>query len=64
MQLDEVPQDKKTFEDGDKAPRKLIYVTAKDGSYTHTMSDSWEAEIIALELAWETIEHELKQAKT
>jgi hypothetical protein len=34
MKIEEVPQDKKQFKDGDKAPKKLMYVTNQDGSYT------------------------------
>ncbi len=31
MNIDEVPQDKKNFLDGNKAPKKVMYVTSKDG---------------------------------
>ncbi|QLH47919.1 MAG: hypothetical protein HWD58_21365 [Bacteroidota bacterium] len=58
MQLKDVPQDKKDFKDGHQAPKKLMYVTRSDGSYTQTTSAGWEAENLALEQAWEAIEEQ------
>ena len=63
MKLEEVPQQKKNFKDGDKAPKKVLYVTNQDGSYTQTNSDGWEAENVVLEQAWEEIDHQLEEAK-
>jgi hypothetical protein len=63
MNINEVPQDKKNFKDGDKAPKKVMYVTTQDGSYTQTQSAGWEAENLALEQAWEEIETQLKEEK-
>ncbi len=63
MKINEVPQDKKNFKDGDKAPKKVMYVTNQDGSYTQTQSAGWEAENLALEQAWEEIETQLKEEK-
>lgn len=63
MKLEEVPQQKKNFKDGDKAPKKVLYVTNQDGSYTQTNSDGWEAENVVLEQAWEEIDHQLEEAR-
>ncbi len=63
MNINEVPQDKKNFKDGDKAPKKVMYVTTQDGSYTQTQSAGWEAENLALEQAWEEIETQLQEEK-
>ncbi len=62
MKLEEVPQEKKNFKDGDKAPQKVLYVTDNLGSYTQTNSAGWEAENVVLEQAWEEIDHQLKVA--
>jgi len=62
MKLDEVPQQKKDFKDGDKAPKKVLYVTNPDGSYTQTISDGWEVENVALKQAWEEIDHQLEES--
>ncbi len=61
MHIDEVPQDKKAFRDGEKAPKKVMYVTQKDGHYTQTQSVGWEAENLALEQAWDDIDQQLKE---
>ncbi|MBK8685944.1 MAG: hypothetical protein KBF25_04085 [Chitinophagaceae bacterium] len=63
MKIEEVPQDKKQFKDGDKAPKKLMYVTNQDGSYTQKTSAGWEAENLALEQAWQDIDEQLLQSK-
>ncbi|MBK7763218.1 MAG: hypothetical protein IPI46_07565 [Bacteroidetes bacterium] len=63
MHLEEVPQDKKKFKDGENAPKKVLYVTHADGSYVQTNSAGWEAENVALEQAWEEIDHQLAQEK-
>ncbi|HAD34884.1 MAG TPA: hypothetical protein DCF44_10390 [Chitinophagaceae bacterium] len=63
MKIEEVPQDKKQFKDGDKAPKKLMYVTNQDGSYTQKTSAGWEAENLALEQAWQDIDEQLLRSK-
>jgi hypothetical protein len=63
MNINEVPQDKKGFKDGDKAPKKVMYVTHEDGSYTQTQSVGWEAENLALEQAWDEIERQEAEEK-
>jgi len=63
MKIEEVPQDKKQFKDGDKAPKKLMYVTNQDGSYTQKTSAGWEAENLALEQAWQDIDEQLQESK-
>lgn len=63
MRIEDVPQDKKEFRDGDKAPKKVMYVTQQDGSYTQTESLGWEAENLVLEQAWEDIDSRLEQEK-
>ena len=63
MKIEEVPQDKKQFKDGDKAPKKLMYVTNQDGSYTQKTSAGWEAENLALEQAWQDIDEQLLESK-
>ncbi len=62
MKLEEVPQEKKNFKDGHNAPKKVLYVTDRDGSYTQTNSDGWDAENVILEQAWEEIDSQLEQA--
>ncbi len=63
MRIEDVPQDKKEFRDGDKAPKKVMYVTKADGSYTQTESLGWEAENLVLEQAWEDIDERLSLEK-
>lgn len=63
MNINEVPQDKKDFKDGDKAPKKVMYVTQSDGSYTQTQSQGWEAENLALQQAWEDIDLQCQEEK-
>lgn len=63
MNIHEVPQDKKEFKDGDKAPKKVMYVTQADGSYTQTQSAGWEAENLALEQAWDEISRQEEEQK-
>jgi hypothetical protein len=62
MKLEEVPQEKKNFKDGHKAPRKVLYVTNRDGSYTQTNSDGWDVENVILEQAWDEIDTQLEDA--
>ena len=40
----------------------MLYVTNRDGSYTQTNSDGWDAENVVLEQAWEEIDSQLEQA--
>ena len=61
MNLNEVPQHKKQFKDGDKAPKKVLYVTNQDGNYTQTNSVGWEVENVALEQAWEEIDQQIME---
>lgn len=63
MNLEEVPQHKKQFKDGGQAPKRVLYVTNTDGSYTQTGSEGWEVENDALQQAWEEIERQLQEAK-
>lgn len=63
MNINDVPQDKKDFKDGAKAPKKVMYVTHQDGTYTQTQSVGWEAENLALEQAWDEIERQEKEEK-
>ncbi len=62
MNWSEIPQDKKAFRDGGQAPKKVLYVTREDGTYTQANSVGWEAENIALQQAWEEIDEQLKEA--
>lgn len=59
MNLNEVPQEKKTFRDGDKAPKKVLYAVKPDGTYTQSISDGWEPENVALEQAWQEIDEQV-----
>lgn len=61
MHIDEVPQDKKNFRDGENAPKKVMYVTQADGHYTQTQSVGWEAENLVLEQAWEDLDQQLEE---
>lgn len=63
MKIDEVPQDKKDFKDGEKAPKKVMYATNVDGTYTQTKSVGWEAENLVLEQAWEEINRQELETK-
>ena len=63
MNSNQVPQQKKNFKDGDKAPKKVLYVTNADGSYAQTNSDGWEPENLVLEQAWEEIDRQLAEEK-
>lgn len=64
MNLDEVPQHKKQFKDGGQAPKRVLYVTNPDGSYTQTGSEGWDVENDALQQAWEEIERQLEETRT
>lgn len=59
MKIEDVPQDKKNFKDGENAPKKVMYVTSADGAYTQTQSAGWEAENVVLEQAWDDIDRQL-----
>ena len=63
MNIHDVPQDKKEFKDGEKAPKKVMYVTHQDGTYTQTQSVGWEAENLALEQAWDEIARQEEEEK-
>ena len=63
MNIEDVPQDLKDFKDGNKAPKKVMYVTTKDGQYTQTQSVGWEAENLVLQQAWEDIDLQLAKEK-
>lgn len=60
MNINEVPQDKKQFRDGANAPKKVMYVTTDEGTYTQFQSDGWDAENLVLEQTWEDIEQMLE----
>lgn len=64
MNIHEVPQEKKQFKDGDKAPKKVMYVTNEDGSYTQISSVGWEPENLVLEQAWQDIDEQLQEVKS
>ena len=63
MNIHDVPQDKKDFKDGAKAPKKVMYVTHEDGTYTQSQSVGWEAENLALEQAWDEISRQEEEEK-
>ena len=63
MNIEDVPQDLKDFRDGNKAPKKVMYVTTQDGQYTQTQSVGWEAENLVLKQAWEDIDWQLAEEK-
>ncbi|HMN32796.1 MAG TPA: hypothetical protein PKA54_05435 [Chitinophagaceae bacterium] len=63
MNIHNLPQDEKKFRDGANAPKRVIYVTQDDGTYTQSQSVGWEPENIALEQAWEDIDMHLEEAK-
>lgn len=58
MKLNEVPQDKKQFNNQEVELRKVLYVTDQEGNYTQTQSFGWESENIALAQAWEEIQEQ------
>ncbi|MEZ5045426.1 MAG: hypothetical protein R2831_00355 [Chitinophagaceae bacterium] len=59
MKINEIPQDQKQFKDGHNAPKKVMYVTQEDGTYTQRTSLGWEVENLALEQAWQDIDEQL-----
>jgi hypothetical protein len=59
MNIQEVPQDKKNFNQREVDVQKVLYVTDQEGNYTQTKSYGWESENLALEQAWEEIEIQL-----
>lgn len=58
MELNKVPQDEKNFKDGNRL-KKLVYATDAHGNYTGVQSAGWEAENLAMQQAWEEIDHHL-----
>lgn len=63
MKVEQVPQDEKNFKDGKNAPKKVIYATLNDGTYSTVHSAGWAAENLALEQAWEDIDQQLSKTK-
>lgn len=63
MKANEVPQDKKQFNDQEVELRKVLYVTDSEGHYTQTHSYGWESENIALEQAWDEIFEQEERVK-
>jgi hypothetical protein len=62
MDINEVPQDPKTFK-GAEHIRKLLYATDKDGKYTGVNSAGWDAENFALRQAWNDVEETLAETE-
>jgi len=58
MKVNEVPQDKRDFKEGDKL-KKLVYAVQEDGRYTGVNSAGWEAENFAMKQAWDDINEKL-----
>ena len=58
MKVNEVPQDKRDFKEGDKL-KKLVYAVGEDGKYTGVNSAGWEAENFAMKQAWDDINEKL-----
>jgi hypothetical protein len=62
MNVNEVPQDKRDFKEGDKL-RKVVYAVDKDGKYTGVNSAGWEVENMATKQAWDDIEEHLAETR-
>ena len=61
MKADQVPQDEKNLNEGKLA--KLYYATDDKGHYTKVNSIGWEPETVAMEQAWEVVNHEVDEAR-
>jgi hypothetical protein len=62
MNVNDVPQDKRDFKEGDKL-RKVVYAVDKDGKYTGVNSAGWEVENMATRQAWDDIEEHLTETR-
>src|ERR1019366_2676248 len=63
MNVNEVPQDKRDFKEGDNL-KKLVYAVGDDGKYTGVNSAGWEAENFAIQQAWDNINEKLAETVT
>lgn len=63
MRINEVPQDKKQYREGDTPLKKVMYATTQNGDYAQTLSEGWEAENLALQQAWDEIDVQLAYEK-
>jgi hypothetical protein len=61
MKKDEVPQDGNNMHEG--TFKQLFYATDKEGSYVPVTSVGWEPENVAMQQAWEEINHRVEDAR-
>jgi hypothetical protein len=61
MKQDQVPQDKENLNEGKLA--KLYYATDEAGHYVKVNSIGWEPETVAMQQAWEEVNHEVEDAR-
>lgn len=61
MKQDQVPQDKENLNEGKLA--KLYYATDDAGHYVKVNSIGWEPETVAMQQAWEEINHDVEDAR-
>jgi hypothetical protein len=60
MNKEQVPQDKENLNEGKLA--KLYYATDDKGHYVKVNSIGWEPETVAMQQAWEVVNHEVEDA--
>ena len=61
MKQDQVPQDKENLNEGKLA--KLYYATDEAGHYVKVNSIGWEPETVAMQQAWEEVNHDVEDAR-
>jgi len=61
MNKEQVPQDKENLNEGKLA--KLYYATDDKGHYVKVNSIGWEPETVAMQQAWEVVNHEVEDAR-
>ena len=60
MNKEQVPQDKENLNEGKLA--KLYYATDDKGHYVKVNSIGWEPETVAMQQAWDVVNHEVEDA--
>jgi hypothetical protein len=61
MNKEQVPQDKENLNEGKLA--KLYYATDDKGHYVKVNSIGWEPETVAMQQAWDVVNHEVEDAR-
>ena len=61
MNKEQVPQDEENLNEGKLA--KLYYATDDKGHYVKVNSIGWEPETVAMQQAWDVVNHEVEDAR-